>query len=61
MIEFLDKLQKDRKTYACAVLLAVTGLALGLGWLTREQAEALFGIFGAAGLAALRAGVAKVA
>ena len=47
------------KTYICMAVVALAGAALGLGYLTREQFEAIAGVFGGMGGMALRAGVTK--
>lgn len=48
-----------KKTYISAVAIALTSLALAFGWITKEQYEAIMGVLGALGLAALRQGVTK--
>lgn len=47
------------KTYICMAVVALAGAAFGLGYLSRDQFEAIAGVFGAAGGMALRAGVTK--
>lgn len=46
-----------KKTYPAAAGLALVTFARALGWVTPEVAGALYAHLGAAGLAALRAGV----
>lgn len=50
---------EGKKTYITAAILALAGLARGMGWLDMQQYELLLGLLGSLGLAALRAGVAK--
>ncbi len=47
------------RTYLIAIALATVTAAQYLGWITTETAVALYGVLGAGGLAALRAGVSK--
>lgn len=47
------------KTYLCAAGLALATFAKAMGWIDDTVYQALAGLFGAGGLAALRAGVTK--
>jgi hypothetical protein len=47
------------KTYICMAVVAVAGALFGLGYLTKDQFEAIAGLFGGLGGMALRAGVTK--
>ena len=47
------------KTYIMAGLIALAVFAKTLGWIDQQTFEILLGLFGAGGLAALRAGVTK--
>jgi hypothetical protein len=49
-----------KKTYITAALLALASFAQAMGWLSKEQYEIVLGLLGSLGLAALRAGVAKM-
>jgi hypothetical protein len=49
-----------KKTYLAAAALGLASFALGMGWLDREQYEIVLGLLGSLGLAALRAGLAKM-
>ena len=48
-----------KKTYISALVLGLATLVRALNWVTQEQYELILGLTGSAGLAALRAGVAK--
>lgn len=48
------------KTYLSAIILVVVSVLYWAGVITKAQYDVLFGIFGAAGLAALRAGISKL-
>jgi hypothetical protein len=48
------------KTYIFSGIVAISGALFALGYLTRDQFEALAGVFGGAAGMALRAGVSKV-
>lgn len=48
-----------KKTYICAILVALATFAYQLGWIDAATLSLLLGLFGAGGLAALRAGVSK--
>jgi hypothetical protein len=48
-----------KKTYITAAFLAVITFARYLNWIDQELFEFCMGLLGSAGLAALRAGVAK--
>ena len=48
---------KGWKTYLASIAMAGIAVALAFGWITREMAESLYGLAGALGLGALRAGV----
>lgn len=45
------------RTYICAAGVALVTAAHFMGWITTEQATALYGLLGAGGLASLRAAV----
>ena len=47
------------KTYICAAGLALATFAKAIGWIDDVTYSTLAGLFGAGGLAALRAGVTK--
>ncbi len=51
---------EGKKTYIVAVAIGAVTIAQQLGWITTETAVALYGVLGAGGLAALRAGITKV-
>ena len=53
------KMLEGKKTYLAAAGGAIVAFALMLGWIDREMAEALWGLLGFGGLAALRQGVEK--
>ena len=53
------KMLEGKKTYLVAAGGALVAFALMLGWIERELAEALWGLLGFGGLAALRQGVEK--
>lgn len=55
----MDKLA-GYKTYICAALMAIAIFARSVDWITDEQLRLAEGLLAAGGLAALRAGVAKV-
>ncbi len=48
------------KTYLAAVMIGLAAVARYLGWLDDGTYQALVGLLGSMGLAALRAGVAKI-
>jgi len=48
-----------KKTYVCMTVVALAGAAMGLGWISKDQFEAIAGIAGSLGAMALRAGVKK--
>lgn len=48
-----------KKTYICAGALALATFAKAMGWIDETIFQALLGLAGAGGLAALRAGVTK--
>ncbi len=48
---------KGKKTYIVALLVAGVVFASQMGWLSADQADMLFGLLGATGLATLRMGV----
>ena len=50
---------EGKKTYITAAVMGLASFALALGLLDRDQYELIVGLLGSAGLAALRAGVAK--
>ncbi len=50
---------EGKKTYITAVILGLSALARGMGWLDQQQYELLLGLLGSLGLATLRAGVSK--
>ena len=47
------------KTYISAGAMGALAVAFAMGWINRDVYEALVGIVGGIGLAALRAGVTK--
>lgn len=47
------------KTYICAAILGVAIFAKAVGWIDEATYQVIFGLAGAGGLAALRAGVTK--
>lgn len=47
------------KTYICMAIVAIAGAAFGLGYISKDQFEAVAGVFGGLGGMALRAGVTK--
>lgn len=49
-----------KKTYITAALLSLAAFARGAGWLSQEQYDLIVGLVGSLGLAALRAGIAKM-
>jgi hypothetical protein len=49
-----------KKTYITAAALGLASFALAMGWLDRQQYDIVLGLLGSLGLAALRAGVAKM-
>lgn len=51
---------EGNKTYICAALIAAVTFAHAMGWIDDASRDTLIGVVGAGGLAALRAGVAKV-
>ena len=55
----LLKAFEGKKTYIIAALIALAVFAKQLGWIDQQTLDALYGILGAGGLAALRAGIDK--
>jgi len=53
------KMLSDKKTYIFAGLIALAAFAKAVGWIDEKTYELLMGLFGAGGLATLRAGVKK--
>ena len=49
----------DRKTYICAAVIGLANAAHYLGYIDADLLKMIIGLFGAGGLAALRAGVKK--
>ena len=49
----------DKKTYICAAVMALATAAQYLGFIDAELYKGIMGLFGAGGIAALRAGVTK--
>lgn len=45
------------RTYICSAIVFLASIAFVMGWITRDQFEAIAGIFMSTGLAALRVGV----
>lgn len=55
IVDFL----KGKKTYLFSALIALVVFAQQMAWIDAEMSAVLLGLFGAGGLASLRAGVAK--
>lgn len=51
----LIKSLEGKKTYICAVLIAVLTAGHYIGWIDAQMYQTLIGLFGAGGLASLRA------
>lgn len=50
---------RGRKTYICAISIALVTLARQMLWIDETSFQALLGIFGAGGMASLRSAVSE--